>query len=153
MNKDATYMDRLMLMLAREVARSSQDPSTQVGAVLTRPDGSVAGTGYNRFPFGHPNLTEHYHDRAHKYEHIWHAEDWLFNLMNSRLEGFSLYTSFPVCPRCMGKAAGLGLTRAVFPPLPREGKDAAWIEQWEGLLAESLRVAAHGGVMVDIIHV
>jgi dCMP deaminase len=42
---DARFLD-----LARHVATWSRDPSTQTGAVIVRPNRTIASVGYNGFP-------------------------------------------------------------------------------------------------------
>ena len=56
------------LSLAREVSTWSKDPSTQVGAVLVRPDRTVAGIGFNGFPRGIYDDPELLNDRPEKYK-------------------------------------------------------------------------------------
>ena len=44
--------DRRFLALAEHVADWSKDPSTKTGAVIVRPDRTIASMGYNGFPRG-----------------------------------------------------------------------------------------------------
>ena len=58
---------------AKHEARMSKDPSSQVGAVIVRPDKTVASTGWNGFPRGVEDNREHLRDRDEKYPRVIHA--------------------------------------------------------------------------------
>jgi dCMP deaminase len=79
--------DGRFLDLAVFVGDWSKDPSTKVGAVLVRPDRTIAGLGFNGFPRGVLDHPERYDDRPTKYEMVVHAE--MNALLSSResLEG------------------------------------------------------------------
>lgn len=141
--------DRRYVGLAREVASWSKDPSTKVGAVLVRPNNSVASTGFNGFPPGADDSPELYADRGYKYQHIVHAEINALNFLGSPATGFTVYTSFPCCPDCVEALGRAGVRRAVSPPLPVEGKPPEWVEFWRGLLRESREVAARYGLLIE----
>ena len=49
-DNDIDKWDARFLDLAVYVADWSKDPSTKVGAVLVRPDRTIAALGFNRFP-------------------------------------------------------------------------------------------------------
>lgn len=66
--------DLRFLKLARDWSTYSKDPSTQTGAVVVRPDLSIAaGPGYNGFPPGVIDTPERYADRDLKYKLIIHC--------------------------------------------------------------------------------
>ena len=70
-----TSWDLSYLRLAKFWAlERSKDPSTQCGAVLVRPDNSVAALAYNGFPIGVGDNPRHYEDREIKYSRVIHAE-------------------------------------------------------------------------------
>ena len=50
--------------MAQLVASWSRDPSTQCGAVIVRPDKTVAAVGFNGFPRGADDSPALYPDRA-----------------------------------------------------------------------------------------
>lgn len=144
--------DRRYIELARTVATWSKDPSTKVGAVLVRPNNSVASTGFNGFPPGADDSPRLYADREYKYKHVIHAERNALNFLAGSGEtpaGFSVYTSFPCCPDCVEALGRAGVRRAVSPPLPVEGKPPEWVEFWRGLLRESREVAARYGLVIE----
>lgn len=145
--------DRRYVELARLVGQWSKDPSTKVGAVLVRPNNSVAATGFNGFPSGHNDSAALYNDRAYKYAHVIHAEVNALAFHGQPADGFTLYTSFPCCPDCVAVAGAAGVRRIVSPPLPREGRERAWIEEWERRLAVSVLIAHRHGIVMEAVDV
>lgn len=63
-----------LVLMAEAASLRSRDPSTKVGAVIVRPDKSVAAVGYNGFPRGMEDRSAWYADRAEKYDRVIHAE-------------------------------------------------------------------------------
>lgn len=145
--------DRRFLALAQYIAQWSKDPSTQVGAVLIRPNNSIASTGYNGFPPGHDDSPELYADREYKYRHVTHAERNAINFLASTEDDLRLYTSFPCCPDCMAAAGEAGVVRVVFPPVDYKRRDANWITEWDRRIDESLAVAGRYNIEVTWIDV
>ena len=141
---DLRYME-----LARLIATWSKDPSTRVGAVAVRLNNTIASTGFNGFAPGADDSPHLYADREYKYANVIHAEDnALRRCSDEDSTGGTLYSSFPCCPSCMAKIAQRGFLRVVMPPLPTEGRDHAWIRQWQSYVAESKWVAARAGIVV-----
>jgi dCMP deaminase len=106
--------DRRFLDLAKFVAGWSKDPSTKVGAIIVRPDRTVACVGFNGFPRGVLDHENRYADRETKYAMVVHAET--NAIMNSResLEGYTLYvTPLPPCTQCAAAIIQRGITRVV----------------------------------------
>jgi dCMP deaminase len=68
------WWDAYFIGIAREVSTASKDPSTKVGAVIVRPDWTVAAMGYNGFPRGIADTPERLNDRETKYALVTHAE-------------------------------------------------------------------------------
>lgn len=83
-------------------AAKSKDPSTKVGAVIVRPDNTIASMGWNGFPRGVPDT---YEDREHKLLRTVHAE--MNAILNARepLHGYTLYC-VPLHP-CSNCAAAI----------------------------------------------
>lgn len=110
--------DARMLMLAHTISSWSKDPSTQVGAVIMRPDRTVAAMGYNGFPPHVSDRPERYADREMKLETVIHAE---LNAILSAYEpvrGMTLYSTLCPCARCAGAIIKVGITRVVAPEVP-----------------------------------
>jgi len=118
--------------MAKLVSTWSKDPSTQTGAVIVRPDKSVASVGFNGFPRAMPDAEEHYNNREEKYSRIIHCE------MNASmfahdvtLKGYTLYTyPFLSCDRCYVHMLANGITRFVAPKCPPE-LEARWGNAFE----------------------
>lgn len=108
--------DRRFLELARLVASWSKDPSTKCGAVIIRPDRTIASLGYNGFPRGVEDLEEYLNDREEKYPRTVHAE--LNAILNAPelLHGFTLY-QYPgrSCSNCAAAVVQTGIARVVNP--------------------------------------
>lgn len=153
MSKRQDRWDARFVGLAQHISSWSKDPSTKVGAVLVRPDNSVASTGFNGFAPGEDDDPELYANRDYKYKKVIHAEINALDFLDSLAKGFSFYTSFPCCPDCMRAAGEAGVVRVVFPAIDREGRDPAWIKEWEDRLSESLEVAREYGIEVRFVDV
>lgn len=103
--------NRFYLGLADYVATASKDPSTQVGAVIVRPDKTVASLGFNGFPRGMRDDPELYSDRTVKYSRIIHAE--INAILNAKepLNGYTLYSTHMPCDRCAVQIVQAGISR------------------------------------------
>lgn len=146
--------DLRYLRLAAEVAQWSKDPSTKVGAVLVRENNTILGTGFNGFPPGEDDDPKLYADRTYKYAHVVHAErNALMHASTQDVRGSTLYTSFPCCKDCMRLAGSSGVARIVFPPLPREGRSADWVGEWEAEMGRAFLVSEEFRLTVSIRHV
>lgn len=105
--------DLRFLALAEFYASWSKDPSTQVGAVITRGKEQLS-QGYNGFPQGVSDDPRLYADRGYKYEHIVHGEMNAIILARQDLRGATLYTvPFLPCSRCAAMVIQAGITRVV----------------------------------------
>jgi dCMP deaminase len=135
--------DIRFLNLARYYASFSKDPSTQTGAVLIRPDGSVCSLGFNGFPKGMKDDAALYADREKKYSRTVHCEMNALLLSHDEAHsGYTLYTwPFASCDRCAVHMIQAGIQRFVFPEMPEE-KAARWktiMETAEGYMLEAGR--------------
>ena len=89
------------LELAAHVAQWSRDPSKKVGAVIVRPDKTIASLGFNGFARGVEDRPERYADKPLKNEMVVHAE--MNAILHARepLHGYSLYMwPYQPCARC-----------------------------------------------------
>lgn len=109
---------RRFLAMAKMVASWSKDPSTQCGAVIVRPDKSIASVGFNGFPRGCNDTPDLYADRPKKYSRVVHAEVNAVLACAQRPVGFTLYTwppgHGPTCDRCAGVVIQSGITTVVY---------------------------------------
>lgn len=136
------HWDLRYLELARFVAGWSKDPSTQTGAVIVRPDNSVASLGYNGFPRGIRDTADRYEDRDVKYSYIVHCEMNAVLSAHTHVQGCTLYTwPFLSCDRCAVHMIQAGITRAVAPTCP---PDKA--ERWASVFNETKSRFEEAGV-------
>ena len=121
--------DNFYIGLARYVSTKSKDPSTQTGAVIVRPDNTVASVGFNGFPQAMPDVSAWYENREEKYSRVIHAEMNSLLLCREPVRGYTLYSSLFPCDRCAVHAIQAGIERFVFPRPPEDKKDR-WGESW-----------------------
>lgn len=125
--------DIRFLELAKLVASWSKDPSTQTGAVIVRPDKTVASLGYNGFARGCLDTKELYENREVKYSRIIHCEMNAIISANESLKGYTLYTTpFLTCDRCAVHVIQAGIKRVVAPVCPPH-----LLERWEPTFVKS----------------
>ena len=105
--------DLRFLALAQHVAQWSKDPSTKVGAVIVRPDRTIASMGYNGFPRGMDDAPQKYEDRKYKLAHTVHAEINAIANAHEPVRGYCLFTSLPVCASCSLSVIQHGIDRVV----------------------------------------
>jgi dCMP deaminase len=134
--------DRFYIGMAVYVASASKDPSTQVGAVIIRPNNTVASVGYNGFPRGMNDDPAIYADRTLKYSRIVHAE--MNAILNAQgpVDGCTLYTSsLPPCDRCAVFVVQAGIKRVVF-----EEPSTDLLERWGDSLAATAAIFEEAGI-------
>lgn len=117
--------------MAQLVSSWSKDPSTKVGAVIVRPDMTVASVGYNGFPRGMNDHADLYADRDVKLSRIIHAEMNAILAAKEPLNGYTLYT-WPVltCDRCAVHVIQAGIVRVCAPKASPELSER-WQEQFK----------------------
>jgi dCMP deaminase len=107
--------DSRFLELARLVSTWSKDPSTQVGAVITR-DKFVVSLGFNGHPKGVIDSAERLEVREVKYRTIIHAEINAILTAKQDLEGCTIYLwPFMPCSQCGAAIVQAGIKRVVAP--------------------------------------
>jgi len=124
--------DQRFLRLARLVAFWSKDPSTKCGAVIVRPDNTLASVGFNGFARGMDDHEDHYADRAIKYPHILHSE-WnaLRSTQDPTLAGTTVYAwPMPPCDECTAPLLQKKVARVVANP-PEEDKLIRWQKMFD----------------------
>ena len=142
--------DIRFLNLAYVVSGWSKDPSTRVGAVIVRPDKTVASIGFNGFPRGASDEQHLYEDRRIKYERVVHAE--MNAILHARepLHGYTLYVwppgPGPTCARCAAHILQTGITRVVGILLD----EGPMSERWKVSCDIALGLYREAGVEVDM---
>jgi dCMP deaminase len=123
--------DLFYLGLAKYVSQKSKDPSTKTGAVLVRPDRTVASIGFNGFPQGMEDAPEWYTDRDEKLSRVVHAEINAREFANGPVKGCTLYVwPWMPCDRCAVQMIQAGISRFVFPEATPE-KAERWKAAFE----------------------
>jgi dCMP deaminase len=121
---DRRYMD-----LARYIGNWSKDRSRQVGCVIIGPDKSVRAIGYNGFPRGLDDESEHRHERPAKYLWTEHAErNAIFTAARTgvSLAGSRMYLPWFPCVDCARAIVQAGITELV--AIPPDFTDPQWGE-------------------------
>lgn len=124
------HWDLFYLGMAKYVSQKSKDPSTKTGAVIVRPDRTLASIGFNGFPQGMLDTDAHYADRTEKLSRIVHCEMNAVLFAREPLHGHTLYTwPFGSCDRCAVHMIQSGVSRFVFPELEPDKQ-----ERWGSIL-------------------
>jgi dCMP deaminase len=136
---DRPDLDTWALDLCDLVARRSRDPSTRVGAVILRPDKTIASVGYNGFPRGTNDNPTLYAERPVKLLRTVHAEANAIVTAREPLHGCTTYVSpLHPCATCAGLIIQAGI-RTVRYRAPAE-TPFAWHESF-GQAMDLLREA------------
>ena len=119
--------DARFLQMAALVSTWSKDPSTQVGAVITRGK-FVVSLGFNGHPAGIEDSAARLHNREQKYRTIIHAEMNAILSARQPLDGCTLYVvPFMPCSNCGAVIVQAGIKRVV----TLENNNERWIESFE----------------------
>lgn len=115
--------DLFYLGMAKYVSKKSKDPSTQVGAVIVRPDRTLASIGFNGFPQGMNDDPALYANREEKLSRVIHAEINAREFAKESVKGYTIYVwPFMPCDRCAGQMIQAGIARFVFPEATEDQK-------------------------------
>jgi dCMP deaminase len=141
------WWDHYFLGIAKSVSAASKDPSTKVGAAITRPDRTVASLGYNGFPRGIADTDERLTDRDVKMSLVVHGEINAILTAREPLHGYTLYTwPFLTCERCALHVIQAGIKRVVAPELDEERR-----VRWKASLEAAESLYAEAGVTCQLI--
>lgn len=132
------------LDLAAHVASWSKDPSTKTGAVIIRPDRTVASVGYNGFPRQMGDWDARYRDREEKYSRIVHAEVNALVHCREPVQGYTVYIyPFMPCDRCFVQLAQAGIAQIVAPVAQGAAR-----ERWEPVFVKVRGYAMECGIPI-----
>ena len=124
--------DNRFFELAELVGSWSKDPSTKVGAVIVRPDRTIASVGYNGFPRGVDDNPEIYADRPKKYLRVVHAEANAILSAREPLHGYTLYvTPLHPCATCSGLIIQSGIKVVNYSMSKQNIRNEAWQQHYE----------------------
>lgn len=137
--------DLRYLRLAFEVANWSKDPSTQCGAVIVRPNNTIASVGFNGFPAAIEDKKELYSNRTEKLKFIEHSEMNAMAHAYCNLEGFTMYCApLAPCAACAKTAVTFGIKRFVYPIASED-----ILKRWSESLHVSFEIFHAAGVAYD----
>lgn len=143
-----TLSNEFFIGLARYYSGASKDPSTKVGAVIVRPDRTVAGMGFNGFPRGMEDKPELLNNRDEKYPRSIHAElNALLTCTDQHVKGYTCYTSFKSCERCLIHLGQVGIKTFYFPK-PTENE----LTRWGEAFARTDKYAAEMGIELHEVY-
>ena len=132
------------MRLADLVRGWSKDPSTQVGAVIVRPDKTIASVGFNGFPRGVDDTPGRLTDRPTKYAMTLHAEANAIVSAREPVGGYTLYVSpLHPCSNCAALIIQAGISRVV-----TRTDD---LERWAESFALARQMFQEAGVRLDLI--
>ena len=101
---DRLSWDEYFMMMAMIVAQRSEDPSTQVGAIVVNAKNVVVGTGYNGFPRGIDSRDFSWEREGQKdqtkYPYVCHAEENAVYNSGGSLEDCRIYCTLFPCNEC-----------------------------------------------------
>lgn len=137
--------DQFFLGMAEYTATASRDPSTKVGAVIVRPNKTVASIGFNGFARGVKDDVDRYIDRSIKYEMIVHAELNAILSAVGNVDGCYIYVSpLHPCPACASAIVQAGIKKVGF-----RGGDTP--DRWKDRFAIAATILAEAGVEVHSV--
>ena len=116
-NRFLSKWDRRFLRIAEEVRLWSKDPGTKVGCVLVS-ERRIVSTGYNGFPQTISDDLDRYIDRDFKLSITVHAEkNAILNAAKNgtKVQGSTLYVTFPPCSQCASAIIQAGVAQIVCP--------------------------------------
>lgn len=135
-SRTQAWWDRFFLNGCEWISSASKDPSTKVGAVIVRPDRTMASFGYNGFPRGIADTDDRLNNREVKYDLVVHGEINAILSAREPLHGYCLYTwQFLTCKRCALHVVQAGIKRVVAPMLPEE-----LMERWSSSLRDAQQI-------------
>ena len=115
--QDYITWDEYFMGVAKQAARRSKDPNTQVGACIVSPDNIIISTGYNGLPNGCSD-DEYPWDREGrdtKYPYVVHAElNAILNANGRDLRGSRLYVALFPCNECAKAIIQAGVREVLY---------------------------------------
>ncbi len=132
--------------IAQAVSSASKDPSTKVGAVVYRPDLSIASTGFNGLPRGLPDTAENLTDRNRKYPRIVHAEANALDHKRECVHGYGMVVTLFPCSVCALKMISNGIKQVYHLQGPMSVED-----RWKEDFKLTVELFDEAGVKVCLI--
>ncbi|BCL72987.1 putative deoxycytidylate deaminase [Vibrio nigripulchritudo MADA3029] len=128
--------------MAELVGSWSKDPSTQVGAVITKHN-RIVSVGFNGYPHGISDSAET-DERDMKYLKTLHAEENAILFAKRDLDNCEIWVTHFPCPNCAAKIIQTGI-KAVHCPAQTED----FLSRWGDKIQVSQSMFEEAGVEVD----
>ena len=142
--------NRRFLNLADSISKWSKDPVLKVGAVIVRPDKSIASMGFNGFPANEPDDHHLYLNAEYKRKHVVHAEtNAIIFIKDINCVGFTIFTTFHPCVKCSKRIVDAGITTVVTQKFLPSKSD--WSDKWSSRIASANDYLIHNCVEVIIV--
>lgn len=127
--------------MAELVGSWSKDPSTQVGAVITKQN-RIVSVGFNGYPHGISDSAST-DDRDMKYLKTLHAEENAILFAKRDLDGCEIYVTHFPCPNCAAKIIQTGIAAVHCPE-----QSADFLSRWGDKINVSQEMFLQAGVTV-----
>lgn len=130
--------------MAELVASWSKDPSTQVGAVITKGN-RIVSVGFNGYPHGISDCADT-DDREMKLLKTLHAEENAILFAKRDLTGCDIWVTHFPCPNCAAKIIQTEMSRVFCPE-----QNADYLSRWGDKIKISAEMFRQAGVEVNWI--
>jgi dCMP deaminase len=127
--------------MAELVASWSKDPSTRVGAVITK-NNRIVSVGFNGYPHGISDRAD-IDEREMKYLKTLHAEENAILFAKRDLDGCDIYVTHFPCPNCAAKIIQTGIASVY---CPEQSED--FLSRWGEKVKVSEEMFTEAGVTV-----
>ncbi|ASI94799.1 cell division protein DedD [Vibrio rotiferianus] len=134
--------EKRFYQMAELVASWSKDPSTQVGAVITKQN-RIVSVGFNGYPHGVSDSVDT-DERELKYLKTLHAEENAILFSKRDLDGCEIWVTHFPCPNCAAKIIQTGISRV---SCPEQSED--FLSRWGDKIQVSQDMFNQAGVEVN----
>ncbi|MGR5285368.1 dCMP deaminase family protein [Vibrio maritimus] len=138
----ASKWAKRFIQMAELVGSWSKDPSTQVGAVITKQN-RIVSVGFNGYPHGISDSAE-VDERETKYLKTLHAEENAILFAKRDLDGCEIWVTHFPCPNCAAKIIQTGISVV---HCPAQTDD--FLSRWGEKISLSQDMFDQAGVTVD----
>lgn len=138
----ASKWAKRFIQMAELVGSWSKDPSTQVGAVITKQN-RIVSVGFNGYPHGISDSAE-IDERETKYLKTLHAEENAILFAKRDLDGCEIWVTHFPCPNCAAKIIQTGISVV---HCPAQTDD--FLSRWGEKISLSQDMFNQAGVSVD----
>lgn len=144
MSRTEDFWPTFFLGMADYVSQASKDPSTRCGAVIVRPDRTVASVGYNGFPRGVVDDETRLNNRETKLSMTVHAEMNAILNAHERMDGYTIYVTGPCCSNCAAAVIQAGIKHVIY-----KKPDDDFLSRWKESCHRADVMFCEAGVAVN----